>query len=170
MASKPSSATIVSKPSTSASEIQTDTSEPSQLKVLALNYLRNQEVSTIPSSIPKLNPCSICRKAILKFRFQSLVVLDCKHLFYRLCLERYIMQAEAKTGSLTCPSCNIIIKLTREETVLASGKYHLQKKQTGTGQGNEELMASLGLVEGGSRDVPCYITQCYITYITYYIT
>ena len=61
------------------------------------------------------------------------------------------MQAETEPGSLTCPSCNIIIELTREEAVLASGKYHLQKKQTGTGQGNEELMASLGLVEGGSR-------------------
>ncbi|PKK58042.1 hypothetical protein RhiirC2_796950, partial [Rhizophagus irregularis] len=115
MASEPSSATIASEPSTSTSEIQTDTSEPSQLEVLALNYLRNQEISIIPSSIPKLNPCT-----------------------------------EAETGSLTCPLCNIIIELTREEAVLASGKYHLQKKQTGTGQGNEELMASLGLVEGGS--------------------
>ena len=57
----------------------------------------------------------------------------------------------AETESLICSSCNIIIELTREEAVLASGKYHLQKKQTGTGQGNEELMASLGLVEGGSR-------------------
>src|SRR3954454_16733885 len=134
MASELSSATIASEPSTSASEIQTDTSEPSQLEVLALNYLRNQEVSTIPSSILKLNPCSICRKAILKFRFQAFVVLDCENLFHRLCLERYIMQVEAETGSLTCPSCNIIIELTREEAVLTSGKYHLQKKQTGTGQ------------------------------------
>jgi hypothetical protein len=58
---------------------------------------------------------------------------------------------QAETEPLTCPSCNIIIELTREEAVLASGKYHLQKKQTGTGQGNEEIMASLGLVEGGSR-------------------
>ncbi|PKK57197.1 hypothetical protein RhiirC2_858317 [Rhizophagus irregularis] len=38
-----------------------DTSEPSQLEVLALNYLRNQEVSTIPEtqslqSLPKSNP------------------------------------------------------------------------------------------------------------------
>jgi hypothetical protein len=57
----------------------------------------------------------------------------------------------AETESLTCPSCNIIIELTREEAVLASGKYHLQKKQTDTGQGDEELMASLGLVEGDSR-------------------
>ncbi|CAG8671308.1 5651_t:CDS:2, partial [Funneliformis caledonium] len=51
---------------------------------------------------------------------------------------------------LTCPSCNVIIELTREEAVLASRKYHLQKKQTDTGQGNEELMTSLRLVEGGS--------------------
>jgi hypothetical protein len=58
---------------------------------------------------------------------------------------------QAETEPLTCPSCNIIIELTREEAVFASGKYHLQKKQTGTGQGNEELMALLGLVEGGSR-------------------
>ena len=39
MASEPSSATIASEPSTGTSEIQTDTSEPSQLEVLALNYL-----------------------------------------------------------------------------------------------------------------------------------
>ena len=39
MASEPSSTTIPSEPSTSTSEIQTDTSEPSQLEVLALNYL-----------------------------------------------------------------------------------------------------------------------------------
>ncbi|CAI2190688.1 9624_t:CDS:2, partial [Funneliformis geosporum] len=150
MASEPSSATIASEPSTSTSEIQTDTSEPSQLEVLALNYLRNQEISTIPSRIPKLNPCSICQRVILKFRFQSFVVLDCEHLFHRLCLEKYIMQAETDPP-LTCPSCNVIIELTREEAVLASGKYHLQKKQTDTGQGDEDLMASLGLVEGGSR-------------------
>ena len=150
MASEPSFTTIASEPSTSTSEIQTDTSEPSQLEVLALNYLRNQEISTIPSRIPKLNPCSICQRVILKFRFQSFVVLDCEHLFHRQCLEKYIMQAETEPP-LTCPSCNVIIELTREEAVLASGKYHLQKKQTDTGQGNEELMTSLGLVKGGSR-------------------
>ena len=150
MTSEPSSTTIASEPSTSTSEIQTDTSEPSQLEVLALNYLRNQEISTIPTRIPKLNPCSICQRVILKFRFQSFVVLDCEHLFHRLCLEKYIMQAETEPP-LTCPSCNVIIELTREEAVLASGKYHLQKKQTDTGQDDEELMASLGLVEGGSR-------------------
>ncbi|CAG8453115.1 13331_t:CDS:2 [Funneliformis caledonium] len=42
-------------------------------------------------------------------------------------------------------------KQDREEAVLASGKYHLQKKQTDTGQDDEKLMASLGLVEDGSR-------------------
>ena len=150
MTSEPSSTTIASEPSTSTSEIQTDTSEPSQLEVLALNYLRNQEISTIPTRIPKLNPCSICQRVILKFRFQSFVVLDCEHLFHRQCLEKYIMQAETEPP-LTCPSCNVIIELTREEAVLASGKYHLQKKQTDTGQGDEELMALLGLVEGGSH-------------------
>ncbi|CAI2176231.1 10195_t:CDS:2 [Funneliformis geosporum] len=124
MASEPSSATITSEPSTSTSEIQTYTSEPSQLEVLALNYLRNQEISNYPQQNPKLNPCSICQR-------------------------KYIMRAE--TESLTCPSCNIIIELTREEAALASGKYHLQKKQTDTGQGDEELMASLGLVEDESR-------------------
>ena len=61
------------------------------------------------------------------------------------------MQAETDPFTLTCLSCNVIIELTREEAVLASGKYHLQKKQTDTGQGDEDLMASLGLVEGGSR-------------------
>ncbi|GBB86333.1 hypothetical protein RclHR1_12760001, partial [Rhizophagus clarus] len=150
MTSEPSSTTIASEPSTSTSEIQTDTSEPSQLEVLALNYLRNQEISTIPTRIPKLNPCSICQRVILKFRFQSFVVMDCEHLFHRLCIEKYIMQAETEPP-LTCPSCNVIIELTREEAVLASGKYHLQKKQTDTGQDDEELMASLGFVEGGSR-------------------
>ena len=60
------------------------------------------------------------------------------------------MQAETDPP-LTCPLCNVIIELTREEAVLASGKYHLQKKKTDTGQGDEDLMASLGLVEGGSR-------------------
>ncbi|RIA80883.1 hypothetical protein C1645_791633, partial [Glomus cerebriforme] len=151
MASEPSSATIASEPSTSTSEIQTNTSEPSQLEVLALNYLRNQEISTIPSRIPKLNPCSICQRVILKFRFQSFVVLGCEHLFHRQCLENYIMRAETDPFTLTCPSCNITIELTREEAVLASGKYHLQKKQTDTGQDDEEFMSLLGLVEGGSR-------------------
>src|ERR1044071_3696818 len=77
-------------------------------------------------------------------------MMDCEHLFHRLCIEKYIMQAETDPP-LTCPSCNVIIELTREEAVLASGKYHIQKKQTDTGQDDEELMASLGLVEGGSR-------------------
>ncbi|CAB5210390.1 unnamed protein product [Rhizophagus irregularis] len=57
------------------------------------------------------------------------------------------MQADTDPFTLTCPSCNVIIELTREEAVLASGKYHLQKKQTDTGQGDEDLMASLGFVE-----------------------
>src|SRR5215213_6110240 len=60
------------------------------------------------------------------------------------------MQAETDPP-LACPSCNITIELTREEAVLASGKYHLQKKQTDTGQDDEEFMSLLGLVEGGSR-------------------
>ncbi|GBC53923.1 uncharacterized protein OCT59_017215 [Rhizophagus irregularis] len=77
MASEPSSTTIASEPSASTSEIQTDTTEPSQLKALALHYLQNQDISTFPSRIPKLNPCSICQRAILTFRFQSFVVLDC---------------------------------------------------------------------------------------------
>src|SRR5437764_4539606 len=106
MASEPLSATIANEPSTTL-EIQTDTSEPSQLEVLALNYLRNQEISTIPTRILKLNPCSICQR----FRFQSFVVLDCEHLFHRQCLEKYIMQAETNPP-LTCPSCNVIIELT----------------------------------------------------------
>jgi hypothetical protein len=78
-------------------------------------------------------------------------VLDCEHIFHRQCLEKYILQAETNPFTLTCPSCDIIITLTREEAVLASGKYHLQKKQTGTEQDDEELMASLGFVEGDSR-------------------
>ncbi|CAI2182054.1 1529_t:CDS:2 [Funneliformis geosporum] len=57
--------------------------EHSQLEALALNYLRNQDISAIPSRIPKLNPCSICQKAILTHRFQSFVVLDCEYLFHR---------------------------------------------------------------------------------------
>ena len=63
---------------------------------------------------------------------------------------------QAETEPFACPSCNIIIELIREETVLASGKYHLQKKQTGTGQGNEEFIALLELVEGSSRAVNHY--------------
>ena len=54
MASEPSSTTIANELSTSTSEIQTDTSEPSQLEVLALNYLRNQEISTIPTEFRNL--------------------------------------------------------------------------------------------------------------------
>src|SRR4051794_37190947 len=57
----------------------------------------------------------------------------------------------AETESLICPSCNIIIELTKEEAVLASGKYHLQKKQNDTGQNDEKLMTSLELVEDNSR-------------------
>src|ERR1044071_6201408 len=82
MTSEPSSTTIASEPSISTSETQADTTEHSQLEALALNYLRNQDNSTIPSRIPKLNPCSICQKAILTHRFQSFVVLDCEHLFH----------------------------------------------------------------------------------------
>src|SRR5947207_3624971 len=114
MTSEPSSATITSEPSASTSEIQTNTPEPSQLEVLALNYLRNQEISTIPTRIPKLNPCSICQRVILKFRFQSFVVLDCEHLFHRQCIENNIMQAETDPP-LTFLSCIVIIKLTRDE-------------------------------------------------------
>ncbi|CAB5359523.1 hypothetical protein RhiirA5_427230 [Rhizophagus irregularis] len=54
------------------------------------------------------------------------------------------MQVETEPP-LICPSYNVvIIKLTREEVILTSGKYHLQKN-------NEGLMTSLGLVEGGFR-------------------
>ncbi|CAI2187446.1 19314_t:CDS:2 [Funneliformis geosporum] len=121
MASEPSSATIASEPSTSTSEIQTDTSEPPQLEVLALIYLRNQEISTIPSRIPKLNPCGICQRVILKFRLQSFVVLGCEHLFHRQCLENYIMQAETDPITLTCPS----FRLTFAEAMLQKRADHL---------------------------------------------
>ena len=67
MTSEPLSTTIASEPLTSTSEIQTDTFEPFQLEVFALNYLQNQEISTIPTRILKLYPCSICQRVILKF-------------------------------------------------------------------------------------------------------
>ena len=63
MACEPSNATIASEPSTSTSEIRTDATEVFQLEALSLNYLRNQDISTI--HIPKLNPCSLCNKDIL---------------------------------------------------------------------------------------------------------
>ncbi len=126
MTSEPSSITIASEPSISTSEIQIDTSKPSQLEVLALNYLQNQEILTIPNRILKLNSYNICQRVILKFQFQSFIMLDCKHIFHHQCLEKYIMQA--KTESLTCSLYNIIIKLTRKEAILISRKYYFQKK------------------------------------------
>jgi hypothetical protein len=52
----------------------------------------------------------------------------------------------------------MIIELTREEFVFASGKYHMgEKKQSGKSddtvedETKEELMISLGIMEGGSR-------------------
>ncbi|PKC58263.1 hypothetical protein RhiirA1_471241 [Rhizophagus irregularis] len=51
--------------STNTFEIQTDTFEPFQLKVLALNYLQNQEISTILTSILKLNSCRHILRSIL---------------------------------------------------------------------------------------------------------
>ena len=59
------------------------------------------------------------------------------------------MQGETKYPS--CPLCPVTIYLVREEAVVASGEYHFRKKQTDTGQDDEELMTSLGLVEGGSH-------------------
>ncbi|CAB5217139.1 unnamed protein product [Rhizophagus irregularis] len=151
MASEPSSTTIASEPSTSTSEIRTDATEVFQLEALSLNYLRNQDISTIPyeKDLPKLNPCSLCNKGILTFRLQAFTVLSCGHIFHRICLGEYIAQGE--TTNPLCPLCPFTIELFREEAVLASGKYHLQMKQTDTGQGDEELMDSLGLVEDDSR-------------------
>ncbi|GBB95398.1 hypothetical protein RclHR1_25270001 [Rhizophagus clarus] len=148
MASEPSSTTIASEPSTSTSEIRTDATEVFQLEALSLNYLRNQDISTVPyeKDLPKINPCSLCNKGILTFRLQAFTVLSCGHIFHRICLGEYIAQGE--TTNPLCPLCPFTIELFREEAVLASGKYHLQKKQTDTGQDDEEL---LGLVEGGSR-------------------
>ncbi|PKK59737.1 hypothetical protein RhiirC2_794404 [Rhizophagus irregularis] len=62
MASEPLGTTISNEPLTSTSEIQTDTSESFQLEVLALNYLQNQEISTIPIRILKLNPCRFAKE------------------------------------------------------------------------------------------------------------
>ncbi|PKK72206.1 hypothetical protein RhiirC2_826243 [Rhizophagus irregularis] len=67
----------------------------------------------------------------------------------RICLGEYIAQGEM-TNPLY-PLCPFTIELFREEAVLTSGKYHLQIKQTDTGQGDEELMDSLGLVKDDSR-------------------
>ncbi|GES91998.1 hypothetical protein GLOIN_2v1470034 [Rhizophagus clarus] len=151
MASEPSSTTIASEPSTSTSEIRTDATEVFQLEALSLNYLRNQDISTVPyeKDLPKINPCSLCNKGILTFRLQAFTVLSCGHIFHRICLGEYIAQGE--TTNPLCPLCPFTIELFREEAVLASGKYHLQMKQTDAGQGDEELMDSLGLVEDDSR-------------------
>ena len=73
MASEPSSATIASEPSTSTSEIQTDTSEPSQLEVLDIklasksrdiNYPQQnsetQSLQYLPKSNPKIPISIVC--------------------------------------------------------------------------------------------------------------
>ncbi|CAG8625892.1 15864_t:CDS:2, partial [Funneliformis mosseae] len=139
MASEPSSTTI------------TNATEVFQLEALSLNYLRNQDISTVSyeKDLLKLNPCSLCNKGILTFRLQAFTVLSCGHIFHRICLGEYIAQGE--TTNPLCPLCPFTIELFREEAVLASGKYHFQMKQTDTGQGDEELMDSLGLVEDDPR-------------------
>ena len=73
MTSEPSSTTIASKPSTSTSEIQTDTSEPFQLEVLALKlflksrdfnypqqYSETQSLQYLPKSNPKIPILIVC--------------------------------------------------------------------------------------------------------------
>ncbi|CAI2193930.1 4942_t:CDS:1, partial [Funneliformis geosporum] len=71
------------------------------------------------------------------------------HIFHRICHGEYI--AQGKTINPLCPLCSFTIELFKEEEVLASSKYYFQKKQTDTGQNDEELIVSLGLVEGDSR-------------------
>jgi hypothetical protein len=130
-----------------------------QLEALSLNFLRS--ISKIPDGveIPKLNPCKLCDKDILTFRFQEFTVLSCGHILHRTCLEKYIIRAE--TRFLTCPTCPTTIEIIREELALASGEYDIVLKNQDLGkkasqrsditiedEENElEVLGTLGLVD-----------------------
>ena len=121
---------MTTEPSTSTSEIQAGATEVFQLEALSLNYLRNQDISTVPfqRDLPKLNPCSLCKKDIFTFRFQAFTTLSCGHIFHRICLEERIIWPESNYPLCPYPSCPITIELLSEEAVLASGEYMFQKK------------------------------------------
>ena len=103
----------------------TSDAEVFQLEALSLNYLRSQNISAIPDddSVPKLQPCKLCSKAILNFRFEAFTTLSCGHILHRLCIEKHIMQGGVRRPS--CPICNWDIEINREELALASDpKYY----------------------------------------------
>src|ERR1044072_481382 len=97
---------MTTEPSTSTSEIQAGATEVFQLEALSLNYLRNQDISTVPfqRDLPKLNPCSLCNKDILTFRFQAFTTLLCGHIFHRICLEERIIRSESNYPLCPYPS------------------------------------------------------------------
>ncbi|CAG8742976.1 4710_t:CDS:2, partial [Acaulospora morrowiae] len=139
-------------PATSTSKRNTD------LEALSLNYLRSQDISVVPddNNIQKLQPCKLCNKAILGFNLEAFTVLDCGHLFHRICLEKHIIRGATKYP--TCPTCNTDIEIFREETALASGECAVLPAEKGEasqqsnvtivddGDGDLEEMIRLGLI------------------------
>ncbi len=111
----------------SSSEIHTDDIEIFQLKALSLNFLRNTSKIT-DEHIPKLNPCHFCDKEILALPLHSFTVLSCRHIYYRICLEKHIVQSETRFPLCPISSCISPIKLIRKELSLASGEYHIISK------------------------------------------
>ena len=111
----------------SPSEIHADDTKVFQLKALLLNFLRNTSEIT-DEHILKLNPCHFCDKEILALPLHSFTVLSCGHIYYRICLEKHIVQSETRFP--LCPISSYIspIELIRKELSLASGEYHIISK------------------------------------------
>src|SRR6185436_2358723 len=121
----------------------TSDAEVFQLEALSLNYLRSQNISAIPDddSVPKLQPCKLCSKAILNFRFEAFTTLSCGHILHRLCIEKHIMQGGVRRPS--CPICNWDIEINREELALASGEYYITPKDHDKGHASQQSIVTI---------------------------
>ncbi|CAI2191803.1 6842_t:CDS:1, partial [Funneliformis geosporum] len=79
---------------------------------LAKNILRYTSTLATHISIPNVNPCSLCEKEIYSASnppYKEFTLASCGHILHQKCLEKYLMNGEARCGPFrTCPNkdCN----------------------------------------------------------------
>ncbi|PKK57709.1 hypothetical protein RhiirC2_721046, partial [Rhizophagus irregularis] len=68
---------------------------------LAKNILRYTSTLATHISIPDVNPCSLCEKEIYSASnppYKEFTLASCGHIFHQKCLEKYLVNGEARCG------------------------------------------------------------------------
>lgn len=124
----------------------------SNLKSLAYNILKiTGESINRDTEIPEVPKCSICTEDILIVAYRAFTILECGHIFHRICIERKIMH----TTPSTCPfsGCDKSVDVIDEGSRRDSTSSQISDTSTLVDEFTRNIEISSPRISSQDRDV-----------------